>query len=162
MATSTRLGATIDALLAILGSTPSLAEVDIIDGPPLDWGKIRLPVGQKGDGTGFLFIGAAPDSDLAAESALDWNAAGAVSRDERLQVVCSAVGWTGDLVAKTARDRVLTLLGYVEAAVHADPSLGQAVLYSEVSSIDRLDYLQTDRGIAAVGVFRVSARAYLS
>ncbi len=162
MATSTRLGATIDAILGVLQGQPALAQVDIVDGPPTTWGQVRLPVPQKGDGTGFLFIGAAPDSDLAGESALDWNAAGAVSRDERLQIVCSAVGWTGDLVTKTARDRALALVKLVEDAVHADPSLGQVVLYSEVSSVDRLDYQTNDRGVSAVAVFRIAARAYLS
>jgi hypothetical protein len=162
MPATTRLGAAIDALLAVLGATPSLARVDIVDGPPLDWAQIRLPVPQKGDGSSYLFVGASPEGTLAAESSFDWNAAGAVSRDERLQIVCTAVGWSGELATKAARDLVLTRLGDVEIAIHADPTIAGSVLYSEVSSVDHLDYVQTDRGIAAVGVFRVSARAYLS
>jgi hypothetical protein len=164
MATRTRIGAAIDALLGILRGTPSLAQVDIVDGPPLDWGSIRLPSTQpqKGDGTSFLFVGASPDATLAAESTLDWNAAGAVSRDERLQIVCTAVGWSGALDTKAARDLVLTRMGDVEDAIHADPTIAGSVLYSEVSSVDHLDYVQTDRGLAAVAVFRVACRAYLS
>ena len=158
--TTSRIGVATDALVTL--SRAALAGVDVVDGPPLSWSAITLATPQIGDGFRFLFIGAAPGSDTFVEGVQDFNAAGAVSRDERFDVICTALGWSGDSVAKTARDRSLGLMAAVETLIKADPSLGGAVLYSRVSTVDRGDVQQNDKGVSVPIVFRVACRAYLS
>lgn len=164
MATTSRIPAGIDALLGVLAVRPALAQVDIIDGPPLAWGAIKLATSSTGDGQRYLFIGAGLDGTMASEGVQEFNAAGAVSRDERFEVLCVALAWSGDGAAvKATRDLAFALVGEVEQAIRADPSLGNAVLYCLLSSVDRHDQIQQpDRGLSVTVSFRVAFRAYLS
>jgi len=160
MATTSRIGVAQDALVALAAA--QLPGVDVVDGPPLNWDQITLAVPQIGDGSRYLFVGAQPQSVTWVQGQQDFNAAGAVSRDENFEVFCTALGYSGDGVAKTARDLALAVLAGMEQAIRADPSLGGAVLYSRVSTVDRGDVTLASSGVNVPIVFRVACRAYLS
>ena len=162
MPTTTRIGAAVTALHTAATARPALSKVDVVDGPPLDWGEIQLPQNARGDGRRFLFIGAQPDSDTAAESTMDYNAAGAVSRDETFYVLCTVVGWQGGKSMKKSRDAAESVLAEVDKMIQADPTLGGVVLYSRVATVDSLDQPPNGRGASAPYVFRVACRAYLA
>lgn len=162
MAETSAIVPAIEALLAALAARPALSRVDVVDGPPLDWDEMRLPDPERGDGTRYLFVGASPEDDTAAEGAQDFNAAGAVSRDEMFTVACTAVAVDGGGVMATARARARALVAEVEQCIRADVTIGDTVLYSRVSTVDRLDQEQNDRGASVVIVFSVACRAYLN
>jgi len=160
MATTSRAGVAQDALVAL--ATAQLPGVDVVDGPPLNWDQITLAVPQVGDGTRYLFVGAQPQSATWLTGQQDFNAAGAVSRDEHFEIICTALGFSGDGMAKTARDAALAVMAGMEQAIRLDPSLGQAVLYSRVSTVDRGDVTLNASGVNVPIIFRVACRAYLS
>jgi hypothetical protein len=160
---TSRMVPAIESLVAILAARPALSKVDVVDGPPLDWDELKLPVPQLGDGKRFLFIGASPgDDDTAAEGAQDFNAAGAVSRDETFAIICSALGIDGGGDMKVARGYASALVAEVEQTIRSDVTIGDTVLYSRLSTVDRLDQEQNSRGASVTFVFRIAARAYLS
>jgi hypothetical protein len=160
MATTSRAGVAQDALVAL--ATAQLPGVDVVDGPPLTWDQIKLATDQLGDGTRYLFIGAQPQSATWLQGQQDFNAAGAVSRDEHFEIICTALGYSGDGVAKTARDAALAVMAGLEQVIRADPSLGGVVLYSRVSTVDRGDITLNTSGVNVPIIFRVACRAYLS
>jgi hypothetical protein len=160
---TSRMVPAIEALIDRLRARPALSKVDVVDGPALDWDEVKLATPQKGDGRRFLFIGASPgDDDTAAEGSQDFNAAGAVSRDEVFAIVCSAVGVDGGGDMRTARGYASALVAEVEQCIREDVTIGDTVLYSRLSTVDRLDQEQNSRGASVTTVFRISARAYLS
>lgn len=161
MANTSRIPAAIDGLLTLAQASAGLAGVQIVDGPPLSWAPVMLAVDSASE-CRFLFIGAVPGEDTSAEGDQDFNAAGAISYDEHFRVLCTALSWTGDQVAKAVRDDAAAIVGAVQQAIRTDPTLGGAVLYSRISNIDRLEQQQANNGVQCVAVFTITARAYLS
>jgi hypothetical protein len=113
---SSRIPATIDALLSSWRTAPSLSADNVIDGPKVG----SLPrevvfVGYDGD----------PEGDFTvAESEQEWAGLGAKRRDEEFDVVCSIVVTRGDSDVKGARDRGFAIQALLEDKLRSDPSLG--------------------------------------
>jgi hypothetical protein len=159
MATTSRIPAATDALVTTL--TTAIGTVtNVVDGPPLAWDF--LSTSDSVSENRYLFIGATPDSDTSFEADQDFNAAGAVSRDEHFTVYCTAYVWAGDNTMKTRRDDAFGIVASVETAIRADPSLGNAVLYSRMSGITSASQSQSEQGSEVTVTFTVACRAYLS
>jgi len=159
MSTTSRIPAAIDALVSKL-TTAIGTTTNVVDGPPLSWDTVALAQDAVTESR-FLFIGADPADDVSAQGVQDFNAAGAVSRDEQFEITCTAFVWGGDQVMKTRRDEAFAIVASVEQTIRSDPSLGAAVLYSRVSAINSLDQRQTEDGTDATVTFTVACRAYL-
>ncbi|MCX5201046.1 hypothetical protein OG897_06165 [Streptomyces sp. NBC_00237] len=153
MATSAVPGA-ITALLGILRAAPALAEVEVLDGPP---------VGDMADAD-LVVVGWAPGADTAAELVQDFAYAGARRRDEELSISCWVESWSGDLEIGPRRERAFALLAVVEDAIRASggapeaPTLGGTVLWSHLTRA-ALQQFTTDQGVRAGIAFTVSCRA---
>ncbi|GAA2929840.1 hypothetical protein [Streptomyces enissocaesilis] len=153
MATS-RVPAAIDALLAILRAAPALAEVTIIDGPP---------VGDMADAD-LVAVGWSPSAEAGAELAQDFASAGARTRDEDFTVTGWIESWSGDSDVAPRRTRAFALLAVVEDAIRATgpnpdaPTLNGAVLWAHLTRA-QLQQFSTDQGIRAGLAFTVSCRA---
>lgn len=159
MSTTSRIPTTIDALVTF--AQTSLPAITVQDGPPLDWGNIKLPSGSANESQ-MLFIGADPDDDIGAVGQQDFNAAGAVSRDERFLITCTAWAWAGSVDIKGRRDEAFAIVAAVEQLIRSNVSLGGAVLYSRMAGVSRYSPRQQSTGAAVVVVFAVEARAYLT
>lgn len=157
--TTSRIPAATDALVAVLTSAIGTT-TNVVDGPPLNWEGVTIAQGSVSESS-FLFIGSIPDSDVSAEGTQDFNAAGAVSRDEQFTVYCTAFVWAGDLVVKTVRDAAFAIVAQVEQAIRADPTLNAAVLYSRMSGVTAVAQRQGEDGTDCTVTFTVAARAYL-
>lgn len=162
MAQTSRMVPAVEALYARLLVRAVLSTVDVVDGPPLDWESLKLAAPMKGDGKRYLFVGAAPEDDTGATGEQDFNAAGAVSRDEHFSIVLSTVGVDGGGAIKTARGYASALMAEVEQCIREDPTISDTVLYSRVSTVDKMDQAQNSGGASVTFVFRVACRAYLS
>ena len=111
MATS-RFGAVVDALVTLVDAT---SVTHVFDGPPntADTLDEYVIVGGTDD----------PDDD-AGEFDQDWAGIGRQSKNETGEVTCAVLVGTGNDVVKTARDRALVVVGEIETALRADPTLG--------------------------------------
>jgi hypothetical protein len=153
MATSAVPGA-IAALLAILRAEPALAEVLIVDGPPV----------QDMADPDLIAVGWSTESDQAAAMTQDFNAAGARTRDEDFEITGSIDCWRGDHDVSTVRDRAFALLGVVENAIRASgpnptaPTLNGAVLWAHLTS-SVLRQSLTEQGTRATLSFTVTCHA---
>lgn len=161
MATTSRIPAAIDALLA--AARTALPAVSVVDGPPLSWDGIQLadPADAVSE-RAYLFVGADLDSDVSAAGEQDFNAAGAVSRDETFAVSFVAYAWNGDPKVKDRRDEAFAIVSGIESALRGDPALAGAVLYSRVATVGRVAQRQTEGGSDCSVEFTVACRAYLS
>lgn len=154
MATSA-VPAAIDALLAIFRAAPALAEVRVIDGPPL----------QDMSGSDFLAVGwsLAADTATAAEAVQDFASAGARTRDENFGVTCWLESWTGDQDIGPRRRRAYELLAVVEDVLRASgaqpeaPTLNGTVQWAHLTSHTLQQY--TDGGVRAGIAFTITCRA---
>lgn len=152
MATST-VPAAIDALLAILRTTPALADVSVVDGPPT-----TNAIGDR------LFVGYQPGRDVAVEILQEWNAAGARTRDEAYDIACYAESRGGDLDMQPRRTRAFEVVAAVETALRATnaaptaPTLTGTVLWAELTA-GGLEQLQTADGPVSGVAFTVHCRA---
>jgi hypothetical protein len=73
----------------------------------------------------YVVIGGTEDPDDEPSSFdQEWNGLGARSKIETGEVTCAVLVGTGDEGVKASRDRALVVLGEVETAVRADPTLG--------------------------------------
>lgn len=111
---TSRLPAAIDALVDVFG-----AVTQTYDGPsmlPEVWPLEFVIVGGTDD----------PDDDTA-EADIEWAGLGAKKRAEEGRITCAVMVQSGDVAVKTNRDRAFALLGDLETAVIADPTLGAAV-----------------------------------
>lgn len=156
MATTSRVPAAIDALLAVLRAAPELQQVSIIDGPP---------VTDLTD-EDLVFVGWQPEADTGVGVQLTQDFAGATTRirDESFEIGCYAESRSGDVDMKARRDRAFALVAVVEQVLRgteAAPdaaSLGGAVLWSHLTA-GNLRQLQTQDGALAGLDFTVSCRA---
>lgn len=158
-ATTSRIPAATDALTAAL--TAAIGDTtNVVDGPPLDWDELSLAQDSVNE-KAFLFVGAVPDSDLSATGTQDFNAAGAVSRDEQFMIYCTAFVWDGDQDVKTRRDDAFALIAQCEQAIRNDPTLAGAILYSRLAGVTGSFQRQTEDGSECTVTFAVACRAYL-
>jgi hypothetical protein len=160
MATTSRIPAATDALLATLSAAIGTT-TNVVDGPPNNWDNVELAADSVSESR-FLFVGATPDSDTSFDGDQDFNAAGAVSRDEHFTIYLTALAWGGDQVMKTRRDDAFGIVASVETAIRADPSLTGAVLYSRTAGIESASQQQNEHGSQCLVIFTVACRAYLS
>jgi hypothetical protein len=157
---ATQIPAAIDALVTKLtiaiGTT-----TNVVDGPPLSWGPLALPASEVSENR-YLFIGARPDDDDSADGENEFNAAGAVSLDERFTIYCTAFVWSGALNLKANRDDCAGIVTTVRSKIAEDPTLAGAVLYARVAAITGLAQRQDEQGSDVTIVFPVACRAYLT
>lgn len=109
-----KIPAAIDALVATLGAVTTT-----YDGPsalPQVWPDELVIVGGTED----------PD-DETVTAEYDWVGLGAKKRHETGRITCALIVQRGDIDVKANRDRAFAVLGLLEAAIVADPTLGGAV-----------------------------------
>ncbi|MEH0578994.1 hypothetical protein QBA54_31995 [Streptomyces sp. B21-108] len=153
MATSA-LPRAIAALVTILQAAGGLADVDVTDGPPT--GDVAT--------SDFLAVGWSTDGYQAAETAQDFNAAGARTRDEEFAIACVIDVWSGDDGFSTPRARAFAILGVVEQALRATgaapeaPTLNGTVLWAHLTRASLRQYF-TDQGARVALGFTVSCHA---
>lgn len=153
MATSA-VPAAIDALLTILRAAPDLADVDVIDGPPLDDGSEQ----------DWVAVGWQPSGDEGAQLGQSFAYAGGRRRDEQSVINGFVESWTGDGDIRVPRLRAFELLGVIESAIRnsdAQPTaanLGGVVLWSEFSA-GVLRQVSDDMGMKAGIAFTIACRA---
>jgi hypothetical protein len=155
---TSRIPAALDALRA--AAVAALPTVTVVDGPPLDWDTVQVAVNAVSDRQ-FLFVGALVGVDVAVVGEQEFNAAGAVSRDERFTINCTAWCNAGESDVKARRDEAFAVVAAVEQFIRTDPSLGGAVLYARVAEVGRVGLRQTEQGADATVEFTVACRAYL-
>ena len=126
--TITRYASVVDAVLATLQADANLTGVLVNDGSP-------TPGFNPYEG---IYIGwsGGEDDDTAGSISQDWHDTGiAATRDETVSIDYVVQAVRGDDLMSEARARVVQLLGYVEAALRANPSLGiDGVKWVEVSA----------------------------
>ncbi|MFD7774261.1 hypothetical protein [Streptomyces sp. NPDC059753] len=154
MMETSRVGAAVDALLAILRAAPALEDVAVIDGPAATNYTDRRR----------LYVGWAPGADQAASIEQDFAYAGARTRNESFAITCYAESWAGDKDMALRRASVFTLLAQVEEALRATdtapeaPTLNGTVLWAHLTT-GSLSQAQTENGALAALVFTVSCQA---
>jgi hypothetical protein len=154
---TTRIGAAIDALLALCRAAPGLAGVVIFDGPRVPHNARVTPAG--------LYLGARAVDDPAAEGDQDFAHLGARARDETFAIACTAEAFSGDTDMKVRRDRALALLAEVENLLRPTDTnpraytISEAVLYAHVAGGTRLVQRQTGNGAIASITFHITCRA---
>jgi hypothetical protein len=111
---------------------------------------------------GMVLVGCAdPDERAYAEAAQgsqSWAQLGGLRRDETFSVRCSAVSWNGNSDALAAMDGAFALMGGLEAAIVADPSLGRQVLYVVGVTSYALRFAASSSGVSAFVLFDVECR----
>lgn len=161
MPATSGIPAALDALVIALRA--ALTGVVVVDGPPIDWEPLQLPAGMAavGNELRYLFIGASP-SGAGVEGEQDFNAAGAVSRDETFRVSCTAYA-VGGAGAKARRDEAFAIVAAAETSLKTDPSLAGAVLYSLVSAVSAVDQRSRNGEWSDCSItFTITCRGYLS
>ena len=121
------------------------------------------PGGTEDPGTnGMVLVGCSDaDEETYAEAVTGsqhWAQLGGKSRDEQFTVHCVAVSWNGNGEALTAMDGAFTLLGAIESAIVADPTLGGVLLYAVGISAVGLKFATDTKGAAAHVPFDVECR----
>ncbi|MEU6098948.1 hypothetical protein [Streptomyces sp. NPDC047079] len=150
---TSRVPAAVDALLAILRAAPGLANVTIVDGPPV----VNLT------GLQHVFVGWQPGDSAAVSLTQDFNSAGARTRDEAFTIACYAESRAGDTDMQARRSEVFTLVAEVETALRATnsaptaPTLNGTVLWSHLTAGD-LTQVQAEGSLAGLA-FTVTCQA---
>ncbi|MGW4426380.1 hypothetical protein [Streptosporangium sp. NPDC004631] len=155
MSAPSRTPAVIDALTvrftAAIAAAAGMERVRVLDGPAVtaETDTELVYVGWDGD----------PDGDgQAVEATQDWAGIGARARDETLQVTCSVIVWSGDTAMRPRRDRCYAILGVLEAALRADPSLGLPPPTVAALAAGNLWQAQTSAGAEVRVVFAVAVK----
>lgn len=128
MATTSRVPATIDALMSTLAAPLATAGKALWDGPVV-----------TGDYTDSVHIGydGDPEGDYqTADPGQEWAGIGAKKRDEEFDIICAAVALVGGGTTKQARDTAYAMTEIVEDALRSDPSLGLGPPTSPVFSAE--------------------------
>lgn len=150
MTTTSRAPAVLDALVALCGSAAGLDGVTIHDGPQVTSAPLKevITIGWDGD----------EDNDEAVQSQQAWAAIGQKAKDETLQIPCAAIAWRGDTNIKAVRDRAYELLGEVEDALRADPSLGFPPPTIVAMTTGNAYQRQTDKGAQCRVMFTIGVQ----
>lgn len=121
-----RIPAAIDWLLATFTAAPTLAGVEIYDGPSPRRGDENV------DGIArTLWVGVDdPDLDMpeAATGDQNWAGLGAGRRDELFSINCVAAAWSGGDDMATVRTAAFGVAGAAADIVRANASLGDVIL----------------------------------
>jgi hypothetical protein len=155
MATSS-VPAAIDALLALLRAAPELADVQVLDGPP---------VGDLADAD-YVTVGWQPGADEGASLSQSFAYAGARVREEDSVILGYVESWSGDTDMKARRDRAFELLGVVESVIRASggnptaPTLGGVVQWAEFTA-GSLRQISSDQGLTAGIGWSVTCKALI-
>ncbi|WP_326808176.1 hypothetical protein OHB04_22825 [Streptomyces sp. NBC_01775] len=155
MATS-RAGAAIDALLSITRAAPALADVAVVDGPPVTNVSNRRR----------LYVGWSPGADQAVDIVQDFATAGARRRDEDFSIACYVEVRGGEKDMALRRAEVFALLAAVEDVLRATdaapeaPTLGGVVLWAHLTAGALMQEQSSDGALAGIP-FTVSCRARL-
>jgi len=92
----------------------------------------------------------------SADSRQSWANIGHVARDEVGDVTCAAMAWNGQNDPKQARADVFGLIGDLEDAIRADPTLGiRPQVRAEFGTSVQLRQLQDEYGASATVVFQI-------
>lgn len=150
MATS-RQGAVIDALVIAVDATDTLSAYD------------GMPALSTAPADFVVVGGTDEDEDDSVTTDQEWRGLGANARQETGEVVCCVISQTGGSTTtsrKEMRDRALDVLGQVEDALRADPTLGGTVTagWLHVTGT-RLALRNTPNGTYARLVFTVGYQA---
>lgn len=148
---STTIPAALASLLTICQA--ALPGVTVHDGPP-------ITVGTKD----YLCVGYDPDSDVAVEFTQVFAAArgpGNHSRKEEYEVLCQLVAFSGDVKILNRRTTGFALLGPIEDALRANPSLTGALGSGGLAqmSAGSLQQAQTNKGAHIDIRFRIRCTA---
>ena len=126
---SSRFAAVYDAILTTLRNDANLSSSVISDGLPITEDRLTslVMIGNSGDAEDTL-AGSVRQSyhDMAGTSS---------TRDETITINCAVMTQTGDVDVSATRSAAFTVLGYVEAALRANYSLGLA----EVMRVEVVD-----------------------
>jgi hypothetical protein len=95
----------------------------------------------------------------AVTGSQSWAQLGGMIRDETFTIHCTAVAWNGDADALAAMDSVYALMGGIETALVADPSLGGVLLYVPGITSGDLKFARDDVGVAAHLPFDIECKA---
>jgi hypothetical protein len=153
MATTSRVPAAVDALLAILRAAPALEGVRIVDGPE----SVNQTERHR------VYIGWQQNAEAAVDLVQDFNSAGARTRDEDFTIACYAESRTGDKDMAARRTRVFEIVAAVETALRATdaapeaPTLNGTVLWAHVTAGALIQ--EKGQGALAGLNFTVSCRA---
>jgi hypothetical protein len=112
----------------------------------------------------YLMIGVddpyRPDASTSATSQQSWAHANYTTRDEEGHITCAALSYSGDAVAKTARDSAYATTVAVENLLRANPTLGlPTLLWTSYGTNTSLEQSQDEDGSWALIVFDVYFRA---
>lgn len=145
-----------DAVMATLYdlSDTGLALVAIFDGPP-------VVTSYSSD---FLFIGwtGDPDNDLAGTIRQNYHDTGpTATRDEYVEINGSVIVGRGDNEMSLARTRAVEILGVMESAFRANPSLGLADLLRVEVSDGTVRQVRDGEGIAVEIDFTITATSLI-
>jgi hypothetical protein len=136
------------------------ATTTVVDGPPLSWDPLVVPAPGAASESAYLFIGARPDDDLAADAQQQRTTLGS-ARTEDINVICTALVKGDEQSLPTTRQAAFNIVGTVEKAIRTDQTLGGAVAWAVLASVDRLDQRQQEDGGYAIVLFTVTGRAFL-
>lgn len=126
--TITRYAAVVDAILATLAAAPDLAGVLINDGPP-------TPGFNPYEGVYVGWTGGEDDATAGSISQEYHDTGISAKRDETVSIEYVVQSVRGDDLMSEARSRTVALLGFIESALRANPSLGiDGVLFVEMSA----------------------------
>lgn len=134
------------ALIALWSAQSSLLGVTIYDGPPVSSAPDAdlITVGDDAD----------PSSDAASAFEQEWANLSHSRRSERGEIVCATVAQNGSTALVSTRARAFELLAACEAALLADPTLGDLAFTTELISGSSKP-IQNNRGTAVVVPFTV-------
>lgn len=107
----------IDALVTLFRD--NLGRLQVLDGPEAAW-----PANE------FLVIGLSPEDLMVSATRLP---RGPESTPESADITCMIRSWTGDTAIRPRRDRAYQILDTVTSLLEADPTLGGACGYAEVT-----------------------------
>ena len=140
--------ATIDALVALFDG--AIAGVDVHDGPAVASNHMdHLSIGYAGRDN--------PEA-VTWEQTVAGIRAGSHPRDEVFFVSCVINSGSGDAVMSTRRNRAFEILGEIETALRANPSLGFSTFSAQVADGSLLQDLD-ESGMFAGLVFRIRCKA---
>ena len=126
MGTTSTIPAAIDALIAALDAADS--GFQILDGPAVG---VALALEH-------ILVGGSMDEDTASGEQTRAEL-GSLSRSDRFDILVQCGAYSGGGTQKAVRDRAYAGMAVAETVVRADPTLGGAVLDSQVAGQDSLD-----------------------
>ena len=153
MSSTSPLDDVIDYLIQIFGAAtelPAKDGPDNFDDSALDMLLVGVRLNEA-------------DDDVVGEITLEqtFPYVGPRYKEERAEIPCSILLWTGDHEVRPRRSAALDYWSRCEAAHRADLSLGDLVEDSAMNDSTRITFMPTERGNLCVLTFSVAYRARL-